>query len=80
MPKITGELCATCLSSISDLGYLGVTLNKRATINASVVASKLNGENFAQSYDASCGVFSLGSFFHGAEGHTLLFFQSQFFF
>lgn len=41
MPKITGELCATCLSWISDLGYLRVTLKKRATISASVIASKL---------------------------------------
>lgn len=31
MPKITGELCATCLSRISELGYL---------LSASVVASK----------------------------------------
>lgn len=56
MPKITGELCATRLSSISDLGYLRVTPNKIATISASVIASKLKGR-ISQSCGASCGVF-----------------------
>lgn len=69
MPKITGELCATRLSSISDLGYLRVTPNKIATISASVIASKLKGR-ILRRVVVRAVVFSLGSFFHGPEGHT----------
>lgn len=72
MPKITGELCATRLSSISDLGYLRVTPNKIATISASVIASKLKGR-ILRRVVVRAVVFSLGSFFHGPEGHTSLF-------
>lgn len=78
MPKITGELCAACLLWISYLRYLKVTLVRRATISASVVASKLKARILWRGPMWSCSELNVLALWSSLLGVRL--FSSFFFF